>query len=66
MTKTVLQVELVEITDHIFSLVFGIVDFFNAIKDDNHDDLVRHDACLLIKVLIALLNAFNCRFEHCL
>lgn len=64
--KAILEVDLIEIADHIFGLVLGVVDLLDAVEDDSEDDLVGHDARILQEVLIALLDALYGRFQHVL
>lgn len=64
MPKPVLQVELVEVTDHVIRLLLTVVDLLDPVEDHHQDDLVRHDARLLVEVLVALLNPFYGRFQH--
>jgi hypothetical protein len=59
MSETVLQVKLVEVTNHIFCLIFAIVDRFDTIENDNQYYFMRHNASLLIEVFIAFLNTFD-------
>lgn len=66
MPKTILQIDLIEIRDHIFSLIFRIIDFFDSVKDDNENNFMWHDSGIVQKVLIALLNTLYSRFKHML
>jgi len=62
--KTVLQIELVEVANHIFGLILAIVHLFNAIEHHNQYNFVGHDACLLIEVFVALLYALDRCLQH--
>ena len=64
MSKSILDVDFVEEGDHIFGLVFGGIEVFNAIKDDYYDDLMRHYACLVEEVFVALLDPLYGRLQH--
>ena len=66
MPKSILDVDFVEEGDHIFGLVFGGIEVFNAIKDDYYYDLVGHDACIIEEVLVALLDALYGCLQHVL
>lgn len=57
--KTVFDVDFAEERDHILSLVLRGIQVLYPIKNNHHDDLVRHDACLLQEVLVALLDALD-------
>jgi hypothetical protein len=56
MSETVLQVKLVEVTNHIFCLIFAIVDRFDTIENDNQYYFMRHNASLLIVDLSMLFD----------
>lgn len=62
MSEAIFDVNFIEEGDHIFSLIFRVVDFFDAIEDDCEDDFVGHNAGVLQKIAVALLDAFYCRF----
>lgn len=64
--EAVLEVDLIEIGYHILGLILAVVDLFDAVEDDSHDDLVGHDAGVVEEVLVALLDALYCRFQHVL
>ena len=64
--ETVLEIDLIEIGDHILGLILAVVDLFDAVEDDSHDDLVGHDAGVVEEVLVALLDALYCGFQHVL
>lgn len=58
MSKAVFEVDFIEVADHVFGLVFGVIDFLNAVEDNSHDDFVRHDSCVVKEVFVAFLDAF--------
>lgn len=62
MSEAIFDVNFIEEGDHIFCLIFRVVDFFDAIEDDCEDDFVGHNAGVLQKIAVALLDAFYCRF----
>lgn len=61
--KSILNVDFIKKRYHVMRLVLFIVDLFNTVEDHNHDNLVRHDASLLQKVLVTLLNAYKLQNE---
>lgn len=64
MPKPILEVPLVEVTYHVLGLVLAVVYLLDSVEDHHQNDFVRHDACLLIEVLVAFLNSFYRRFQH--
>lgn len=66
MPKAILQVNLIEVADHILSLILWVIDLLNAIEDDYENDLMRHDACVIEEVFIAFLDAFDGGLQHVL
>lgn len=66
MRKAVLDIYFCEVRDHIFGLVFGVVDFFDSVEDDNHDDLMRHDSGIIEEVTVAFLYALDGGLKHVL
>lgn len=66
MPKPVLQVPLIEVANHVLSLVLAIVDLLNSVEDHHENNLVRHYSCLLVEVFVALLNSLYRRLQHVL
>jgi hypothetical protein len=66
MREAVLDIYFGEVRDHIFRLVFGVVDFFDSVEDDNHNDLMRHDSSIIKEVTVAFLYALDGRLKHVL
>ncbi len=54
--KTILDIDLVEEGYHVLSLIFRRVEMFNPIENSHNYDLVRHDARLLKKFFVTLLD----------
>lgn len=64
MPEAVFDVDLVEVGNHVLSLVFGVINFFDAVENDGEDDFVGQDACVVQEVAVALLDAFDGGLEH--
>ena len=64
--KAILDVDFIEEANHVLGLVLGIVDFFDAVENNYQDDLMGHDARVLQKIPITLLDALYCRLQHVL
>lgn len=56
-SEAIFYVDLVEKRYHIFCLVFGVVYLFNAVEDNTEYNFMRHNASIVQKIAIALLNA---------
>ena len=63
-SETIFDINFVEEGNHVLSLVFGVIEMFYSIKNNDHNDLMRTNSSFLQKLFIALLDAFNCRFKH--
>lgn len=66
MPESIFDIDLIEEGDHIFSLILGVVNFFNAVEDNTQDNLMGHDASIIQKISITLLNTLYCRLQHVL
>ena len=66
MPEAIFDIDFIKKGDHVFCLVLGVIQMLNSVKDDNNNNLMRHDACILQKFLVALLNPLYRCLQHVL
>ena len=64
MHEAIDDVDFIEETDHILSLVPRRIQFLYAIEHDDEDDLVRQDPCLFQEMLVTVLDTFDGALQH--
>ena len=64
MSKSILNVDFIEVRYHILGLVLRVVNLFYSVKNYSEDYLMRHYSCIVQKVAIALLYSFDSGLEH--
>ena len=60
MSESIFDIDLIKEGYHVFSLVSGVIDFFNTIEDHTQNYFMGHYTCIIKKISIALLNTFYC------
>ena len=59
MPEAVFDIDLIKEGYHVFGLVSGVIDFFNAIEYHAQNYFMRQYPCIVQKISVALLDAFD-------
>lgn len=63
-SEAVFDVDFVEEGNHVFCLVIGVVEVFDAVEDYDEDDFVIHDACCFQEHFVAFMDPFGRGSQH--